>query len=173
MSNSKHRNFRERIFKQWNKTYFKTTLLNKELMKRKKFWKLTTNEYIHDIMFNMFIKNNIHQINFWWINQLCRAKIIRVIMSHLSNDNQKNFKEKEIIILVYFITVLKNQINLKIAKCEIENEIIIVLRNLRFIIIISLNLTNNKQKNVLYRYFVILEIREINATLNTLIKLRD
>lgn len=59
-------------------------------------------------------------------------------------NNVKNLKEKRITIFIYLVAVLKDEINLKIAKCETRNEVFVAIRNLRFIKITSFKLKNDK-----------------------------
>jgi len=48
-------------------------------------------------------------------------------MSHLSHDNKDKFDEQHIAVLIYHTAIFKEEVNMKIAKCETKNEVIVAL----------------------------------------------
>ncbi len=92
-------------------------------------------------------------------------------MSHLSHDNKDKSNEQCIAVLIYHTTIFKDEVNMKIVKCETKNEVIITLQDQRFIDVTSSKLENNKQEKVSFHHSVILKIREVCSTSNALINL--
>ncbi len=73
--------------------------------------------------------------------------------------------------LIYHTAIFKDEVNMKIVKCETKNEVIIALQDQRLIDAISSNLENDKQERVLFYHFVIMKIQEVCSTSNVLINL--
>jgi len=48
-------------------------------------------------------------------------------MSHLSHDNRDKSNEQRIAMLIYHTAIFKNEVNMKIAKYETKNEVIVAL----------------------------------------------
>jgi len=48
-------------------------------------------------------------------------------MSHLSHDNKGKFDKQRIAVLIYHTVIFKDEVNMKIAKYETKNEVIIAL----------------------------------------------
>jgi len=48
-------------------------------------------------------------------------------MSHLSHDNRDKSDKQRIAMLIYHTAIFKDEVNMKIAKCETKNEVIIAL----------------------------------------------
>ncbi len=78
------------------------------------------------------------------VTQSCFADNVHFWMSHLSYDNKDKFDEQCIVMLIYHTTIFKDEINMKIVKCETKNEVIVALWNQRLINAISFELKNNK-----------------------------
>jgi len=79
-------------------------------------------------------------------------------MSYLSYDNKDKSDEQHIAVFIYHTAIFKNEINMKIAKCETKNKVIIALQDQRLINVTSSELENNKQKKVLSHHSVIVRI---------------
>jgi len=92
-------------------------------------------------------------------------------MSHLSHDNKDKSDKQCIAMLIYHTAIFKDEVNMKIVKCETKNEVIIALQDQRLIDAISSNLENDKQERVLFYHFVIMKIQEVCSTSNVLINL--
>jgi len=90
-------------------------------------------------------------------------------MSHLSHDSKDKSDKQCIAMLIYHTAIFKDEVNMKIAKCETKNEVIIALQDQRLIDVISSELENDKQEKVLFCHSVIVKIREVCSTLNMLI----
>ncbi len=73
--------------------------------------------------------------------------------------------------LIYHTTIFKDEVNMKIAKCETKNKVIIALQDQRLIDVTSSELKNDKQEKVSFHHFVIMKIQEVCSTLNVLIDL--
>ncbi len=73
--------------------------------------------------------------------------------------------------LIYHTAIFKDEVNVKIMKCEIKNEMIVALWDQRLIDAISSELENDKQEKVSFHYSVIIRIQEVCSTLNALIDL--
>ncbi len=94
-------------------------------------------------------------------------------MSHLSHDNRDKSDEQRIAMLIYYTAIFKDEVNMKIAKCETKNEVIVALRDQRLIDATSSELKNDKQERVSFYHSVIVRIREVCLTSNALIDLRS
>jgi len=92
-------------------------------------------------------------------------------MSHLSHNNRNKSDEQRIAVLIYHTAIFKDEINMKIMKCETKNEVIVALRDQRLIDAISSELENDKQEKVSFCHSVIMKIREVCSTSNALIDL--
>ncbi len=104
-------------------------------------------------------------------NQSCFADSVHFWMLYLSYDNKDKSDEQHIAVFIYHTAIFKNEINMKIAKCETKNEVIIALQDQRLINVTSTELENNKQKKVLSHHSVIVRIWKICLTSNVLIDL--
>ncbi len=85
----------------------------------------------HSVVPEMFNESDDRRSELKWVNQSCSAESVRIFMPHLPHDNKGNSDEKRIAVSIYHTAVLKNEINLKIAKCETKNEVSASLRDLR------------------------------------------
>ncbi len=92
-------------------------------------------------------------------------------MSHLSHDNKDKSDEQRITVLIYHIAIFKDEVNMKIAKCETKNEVIVALRDQRLIDATSFELENDKQERISFYHSVIMKIQEVCSTSNVLINL--
>ncbi len=143
----------------------------------KKWWKeaikrnLATNEYTHCVVLEMFNENDSRRSDLKWMNQSCFADSVHFWMSHLSHDNKDKFDEQCIAVLIYHTAIFKDEVNMKIAKYETKNEVIIALWDQRLIDAISSELENDKQEKVSFHHSVIVKIREVCSTSNALIDL--
>ncbi len=145
----------------------------------KKWWKeaikqnLATNEYTHCIVLKMFNENDSWRSDLKWVNQSYFADSVHFWMSHLLHNNKGKSDEQRIAMLIYHTAIFKDEVNIKIAKCETKNEVIIALRDQRLIDVISSELENNKQEKVSFHHSVIVKIQEVCSTSNALINLRS
>ncbi len=105
------------------------------------------------------------------MNQSCFADSVHFWMSHLSHNNRNKSDEQRIAVLIYHTAIFKDEINMKIVKCETKNEVIVALRDQRLIDAISSELENDKQEKVSFCHSVIVKIREVCSTSNALIDL--
>ncbi len=143
----------------------------------KKWWKeankrnLATNEYTHCIVLKIFNENDSRRSDLKWVNQSYFADSVRFWMSHLSHDNRDKSNEQRIAMLIYHTAIFKNEVNMKIAKYETKNEVIVALWDQRLINAISSELENNKQERVSFYHSVIMRIQEVCSTSNALIDL--
>ncbi len=145
----------------------------------KKWWKeaikrnLVTNEYTHYVILEMFNENDSRRSNLKWVNQSCFADSVHFWMSHLSHDNKDKSDKQRIAMLIYHTAIFKDEVNMKIAKCETKNEVIIALRDQRLINATFSELENDKQEKISFHHSVIMKIREVCSTLNALIDLQS
>ncbi len=101
----------------------------------KKWWKetikrnLVMNEYTHCVVLKIFNENDSWKSDLKWINQSCFADSVHFWMSHLSHDNKDKSDEQRITVLIYHIAIFKDEVNMKIVKCETKNEVIITLQD--------------------------------------------
>ncbi len=143
----------------------------------KKWWKetikrnLVMNEYTHCVVLKIFNENDSWKSDLKWINQSCFADSVHFWMSHLSHDNKDKSDEQRIIVLIYHIAIFKDEVNMKIAKCETKNEVIVALRDQRLIDATSFELENDKQERISFYHSVIMKIQEVCSTSNVLINL--
>jgi len=131
------------------------------------------NEYTHCIVLEMFNEDDLRRLDLKWVNQSCFANSVYFWMSHLSHDNRDKSDEQCITMLIYHTAIFKDEVNMKIAKFEIKNEVIIALWDQRLIDVTSFELKNDKQKKVLFCHSVIMRIQEVCLTSNMLINLRS
>ncbi len=94
-------------------------------------------------------------------------------MSHLSHDNKDKSDKQRIAMLIYHTAIFKDEVNMKIAKCETKNEVIIARRDQRLINATFSELENDKQEKISFHHSVIMKIREVCSTLNALIDLQS
>jgi len=134
---------------------------------------LATDDFTHSVILAMFIKINSKKLKLRWMNQKCVTKDVCIFMSHISCENMKDFEEKRIMISTYYTAISKDDVNLKIQKCEMKNEIITALQDHWFSNATSCNLLNDKHEELLFRYFAMIEIREICIMLNALMSLQS
>ncbi len=134
-------------------------------------WNLAMNEYTHCVVLEMFNENDSWRSDLKWVNQSYFADNVHFWMSHLLHDNKDKFDEQRIAMLIYHTTIFKDEVNMKITKCETKNEVIIALWDQRFIDAISFELENDKQKKVLFHHSIIMKIWEVCSTSNVLIDL--
>ncbi len=148
-------------------------------LRMKKWWKevikqnLATNEYTNCVVLEMFNENDSRRSDLKWMNQSYIADSVRFWMSHLSHNNRDKSDEQRIAVLIYHIMIFKDEINMKIVKCETKNEVIVALRDQRLIDAISSELENDKQEKVSFCHSVIVRIQEVCSTSNALIDLRS
>jgi len=132
---------------------------------------LATNKYTHCVVLEMFNENDSRRSDLKWVNQSCFANNVYFWMSHLSHDNRDKSDKQRIAMLIYHTAIFKDEVNMKIAKCETKNEVIIALWDQRLIDAISSELENDKQERVSFCHSVIMKIREVCSTSNALIDL--
>jgi len=48
-------------------------------------------------------------------------------MLYLSHDNRDKSDEQRTAMLIYYTAIFKDEVNMKIAKCETKNEVIVAL----------------------------------------------
>ena len=143
----------------------------------KKWWKeaikrnLAMNEYTHCVVLEMFNENDSRRSNLKWVNQSYFADSVCFWMSHLSHDNKNKSDKQHIAVLIYHTMIFKDEVNMKIVKCETKNEVIIILQDQRFIDVTFFKLENNKQEKVSFHHSIIVKIREVCSTSNALINL--
>ncbi len=119
----------------------------------------------------MFNENDSWKSDLKWVNQSCFADSVHFWMSHLSHNSKDKSDKQRIAMLIYHTAIFKDEVNMKIAKCETKNEVIIALQDQRLIDAISSELDNDKQEKVLFCHSVIVKFREVCSTLNILIDL--
>ena len=141
----------------------------------KKWWKeaikrnLATDEYTHCVVLEMFNENDSRRSDLKWVNQSCFADSVHFWMSHLSHDNRDKSDEQRIAMLIYHTAIFKDEVNMKIVKCETKNEVIVALWDQRLIDAISSELENDKQEKVSFHHSVIMKIQKVGSTSNVLI----
>ncbi len=131
------------------------------------------NKYTHYVVLEMFNENDSQKSDLKWVNQSYVADNVHFWMSHLLHDNRDKFDKQRIAVLIYHTAIFKDEVNMKIAKCETKNEVIIALWDQRLIDVISSDLENDKQEKVLFYHSVIMKIQKICSTSNALIDLQS
>ena len=101
----------------------------------KKWWKeaikrnLVMNDYTHYVVLEMFNENDSRRSDLKWVNQSYFADSVHFWMSHLSHNNKDKSDESRIAMLIYHTVIFKDEVNVKIVKCETKNEVIITLQD--------------------------------------------
>lgn len=140
-----------------------------KIMKRE----LATDNFTHSVISAMFIEVNSKKLKLRWMNQKCMMRNVCIFMSHISCKNIKNSEEERIAVSTYHTTILKNDVNLKIQKCETKNEMTATLRDHQFSDATLCNLLNDKHEELFFCHSAMIEIREICITLNALMSLQS
>ncbi len=85
----------------------------------------------------------------------------------------KNSDEQKILISIYYMIILKNDINLEIQECEMKNEISTALKNHWFLDATLYDLINDKHEVLFFHHSATIEIRRIYIMLNALISVQS
>ncbi len=72
-------------------------------------------------------ENDSRKLDLKWVNQSCFADNVHFWISYLSHDNKDKSDEQGIAMLIYHTAIFKDEVNMKIMKYEIKNEMIIAL----------------------------------------------
>jgi hypothetical protein len=91
---------------------------------------LTSNNYIHQIMNQMYIKNDVKNFNSSWMNIICRRENVRITLLSLIHESVEFSQFVRRILLSWFINVKKDDETLKNIKINIWFELTIAHRDL-------------------------------------------
>ncbi len=128
----------------------------------------TSNNYIHQIIDQMYTKKNVENFNSKWIDVICKRENVRIILFSLSHESAKFARSTRRILLLWFVLmkeddeILKNietsiWFELSIAHCDFTT---FRRSSSRFV---------NRHELISYRFFLAIKVTDLNVLLNALI----
>jgi hypothetical protein len=91
---------------------------------------LTLNNYIHRIIDQIYIKNDVKNFNSSWTNIICKRENVRITLFSLFHENVELTQFIRRMLLSWFVNVKKNDETLKNIEIDIWFELTIVHRDL-------------------------------------------
>jgi hypothetical protein len=91
---------------------------------------LTSNNYIHQIIDQMYIKNDVKNFNSSWMNNICKRENVRITLLSLFHESVKFTQFIRRILLSWFVNVKKDDETLKNIEIDIWFELTIAHRDL-------------------------------------------
>jgi hypothetical protein len=128
---------------------------------------LTSNNYIHQIIDQMYIKNDVKNFNSSWTNFICRRKNVRITLFSLFHESVKLTQFIQRMLLSWFVNVKENNETLKNIEIDIWFELTIVHRDLIAIKRSSFEFFNYHEA-ISYRFSSIVEITDFDALSNAI-----
>jgi hypothetical protein len=129
---------------------------------------LTSNNYIHQIIDQMYIKNDVKNFNSSWTNIVCRREHVRITLLSLFHESVELTQFIRRMLLSWFVNVKKNDETLKNIEIDIWFELIIAYRNLIAIKRSSFEFFNHHEA-ISYRFSSIVEIIDLDALSNAIL----
>jgi hypothetical protein len=128
---------------------------------------LTSNNYIHPIIDQMYIKNDVKNFNSSWMNIICRRENVRITLFSLFHENVELTKFTRWMLLSWFVNVKENDETLKNIEIDIWFELTIVHRNL-IAIKRSFSEFFNHHETISYHFSSTIEIIDLDALSNAI-----
>jgi hypothetical protein len=128
---------------------------------------LTSNNYIHQIIDQIYIKNDVKNFNSSWTNIVCRRENVRITLLSLFYESVELTQFIRRMLLSWFVNVKKNDETLKNIKIDIWFELIIVHRDLIAIKRLSSEFFNHHEA-ISYRFSWTIKIIDFDALLNAI-----
>jgi hypothetical protein len=128
---------------------------------------LTSNNYIHQIIDQMYIKNDVKNFNLSWTNIICRRENVRITLLSLFHESVELTQFIWRMLLSWFVNVKKNDETLKIIEIDIWFELTIAHRDLITIKRASSEFFNHHE-TISYRFSSTVEIIDCDALSNAI-----
>jgi hypothetical protein len=139
-----------------------------EWWKRVSDRELDTNEFVHRIISVMFTLNDASHFEIDWSNVVCKRKNIRIILSSLSHESRDFCTTVRRIMLSWFLKMSTDDETLKNVKVETWLELFACHKDLILSARSSSDFVNH-YKIIFYRFFVAVELTELEILSNALI----
>jgi hypothetical protein len=123
---------------------------------------LTSNNYVHQIIDQMYIKKNVQNFNSSWMNIICRRENVRITLLLLFHENVELTQFIRRILLSWFVNVKKDDETLKNIEINIWFELTIVHRDL-IAIKRSFSEFFNHHETISYRFSSTVKIIDLDA----------
>jgi hypothetical protein len=128
---------------------------------------LTSNNYIHQIIDQMYIKNDVKNFNSSWTNIICRRENVRITLFSLSHESVELTQFTRRMLLSWFVNVKKNDETLKIIEIDIWFELAIAHRDL-IAVRRSFSEFFNHHEAISYRFSSTVEITDLDVLSNAI-----
>jgi hypothetical protein len=123
---------------------------------------LTSNNYVHQIIDQMYIKKNAQNFNSSWTNIICKRENVRITLFLLFHENVEFTQFIRRMLLSWFVNVKKNDETLKNIEIDIWFELAIAHRNLIAVKRSSSEFFNHHEA-ISYRFSSTVEITDFDA----------
>jgi hypothetical protein len=128
---------------------------------------LTSNNYIHQIIDQMYIKNDVNNFNSSWTNIVCKRENVRITLFSLFYENVELTQFIRRMLLSWFINVKKNDETLKKIEIDIWFELTIAHWDLIAIKRSFFELFNHHEA-ISYRFSSTVKITDLDALSNAI-----
>jgi hypothetical protein len=128
---------------------------------------LTSNNYIHQIIDQMYIKNDVKNFNSSWTNIICRRENVRITLLSFFHESVELTQFIRRMLLSWFVNVKKDDETLKNIEIDIWFELIIAHRDLIAIKRSSSEFFNHHEA-ISYRFSSTVEITDLDALSNAI-----
>ncbi len=129
---------------------------------------LTSNNYIHQIIDQMYIKNDVKNFNSSWTNIICKRENVRITLFSLFHESVELTQFIRRVLLSWFVNVKKNDETLKNIEIDIWFELTIAHRDL-IAIKRSFSEFFNHHEAIAYRFSSTIEITDFDALSNAIL----
>ncbi len=129
---------------------------------------LTSNNYLHQIIDQMYIKNDVKNFNSSWMNIICRRENVRITLLSLSYESVELTQFIRRMLLSWFVNVKKNNETLKNIEIDIWFELAIAHRDL-IAVRRSFSEFFNHHETISYRFSSTIEITDLDVLSNAIL----
>jgi hypothetical protein len=129
---------------------------------------LTSNNYVHQIIDQMYIKKNVKNFNSSWTNIICKREDVRITLFLLFHENVELTQFIRRMLLSWFVNVKEDDETLKNIEINIWFELAISHRDL-IAIRRSFSEFFNHHEAILYRFSSTVEIIDLDALLDAIL----
>jgi hypothetical protein len=129
---------------------------------------LTSNNYVHQIIDQMYIKKDVQNFNSSWTNIIYKRENVRITLFLLFHENVELTQFIRRMLLSWFVNVKKNDETLKNIEIDIWFELTIVHRDLIAIKYSSSEFFNHHEA-ISYRFSSTIEIIDLDVLSNAIL----
>ncbi len=129
---------------------------------------LTSNNYVHQIIDQMYIKKNVQNFNSSWTNIICRRENVRITLFLLFHESVELTQFIRRMLLSWFVNVKENDETLKNIEINIWFELTIAHRDLIAVKRSSSEFFNHHE-TISYRFSSTVEIIDLDALSNAIL----